>query len=197
MSTSFPPSLPLHLSAYLFIHDVNSIFSPLFLLFKHSGYLGGYKVYRREPTTKQRRPGDRRTTAPEIKFVEGNRKKEEKIKIELMTNHLVAGEGPLHPKTIIFNLLWLTFGFGLPLVLYFFVIGLLQVVIIVGMSSGFETIRLAWYDNIHYSYFMFHISCFIFHIPYFILIFIFHISYFMFHVSCFMSHILCFLIFDI
>lgn len=55
------------------------------------------------------------------------------------------GQGPFHRKSILFNIYWMTFGFGLPISLYLCIMGILQIVTIVGISSGLESLRIAWY----------------------------------------------------
>eukprot|EP00026_Physarum_polycephalum_P018918 Phypoly_transcript_20703.p1 GENE.Phypoly_transcript_20703~~Phypoly_transcript_20703.p1 ORF type:complete len:211 (+),score=8.41 Phypoly_transcript_20703:69-635(+) len=57
----------------------------------------------------------------------------------------IDGQGPTHSASILFNLLWLTTGFGLPLCIFTGVIGLIQLATIVGIASGLETLRIAWY----------------------------------------------------
>jgi len=65
---------------------------------------------------------------------------------------------PFQLKSILLNISWLILGLGLPISSILFIIGVAQLVTIIGISSGFDTLRLAWYLLWPHGYYYFSIK---------------------------------------
>eukprot|EP00026_Physarum_polycephalum_P013992 Phypoly_transcript_14457.p1 GENE.Phypoly_transcript_14457~~Phypoly_transcript_14457.p1 ORF type:complete len:238 (+),score=12.56 Phypoly_transcript_14457:222-935(+) len=48
-------------------------------------------------------------------------------------------------KRVLFNFMWIFLGWGLIYCIALYLVGILQMITLVGLSSGLETIRIAWY----------------------------------------------------